>query len=110
MLGLRQGHEDGPDEAAELPGHGRDGDVAVLSLVEPEELPHQTALGLGGNGHDIGWLPLTAALQDESSTGIMTVVPGGLDQEAPDVTVASLGNRAAVFFVAGGVFRGDQPK
>ena len=97
VLCLRQRHQDRPDEATEFTGDGSDGDVTVLSLIKPEELFDESMLGLEGDGDDLGWLSLTAAIQDEGSTGVVTVVPGSLDQEAPDVDVAGLGDGPAIF-------------
>ena len=47
---LRHSHEDGPDEAAEFSGDGRDGHVTMFAPIKPEELVDQTELGLHGNG------------------------------------------------------------
>ena len=84
--------------------------MAVFAPIEPEELVDQTELGFLRNGDNLGWLPLTAAFEDERGGRIMAVVPRRLDQEASDMTVAGLGDRTAVLPVAGGVLGGDQPE
>ena len=82
--------------------------MAVFVPVKPEELVHQTELGLLGNGDDLGWLSLTASFEDKGRAGVVAVVPGGLHQEAAHVDIAGLGDRAAVLSIAGGVLRRDQ--
>jgi hypothetical protein len=77
--------------------------MTVFALIKPEELVDQAVLGLQGNGHELGWLSLTAAFQDEGSSSVMTVVPGCFDQEAPHMDIAGLGNGAAVFAASGRV-------
>ena len=105
---FRQRHEDGPDEAAEFSGDGRADDVTVFAFVEPEELVDPTKLGLHGDGNDLGRLSLTSALEDQSCTSVVAVVPGGFDQEKPDVDIAGLGDGAAVLSIARGVLRGNE--
>ncbi len=105
-----QGHEDGPHEAREFPGDGGNGHVAVLPLVKPEELLGQAVLGLDGNGDDLRGLPLAAAVQNEVGPRAVVVIPGGLNQHAPGMGVAGLGDRAAVFFFAEECSEGTRPK
>jgi hypothetical protein len=67
-------------------------------------------LRLERDGDDLGWLTLSTAIQDESSAGIVTVVPGSLDQETPDVDVACFGDRSPIFSCTGRVLGGDKPE
>ena len=66
--------------------------MAMFTLIKSVELVDQTELGLHSDGHDLRWLSLTTTVQDECGPGIMTVVPGGLDKEAPDMGIAGFGN------------------
>ena len=89
---------------------GRDGHVTMLALIKPEELVDQTELGLHGNGDDLGWLSLTTAFQDEGSTGVVPVVPGGFNQETAHMDIAGLGDGAPILSIAGGVLRRHETK
>lgn len=108
MLSLRQGHQDGPDKATEFTGDSSDGDVPVFTLVKAPELFVETMLSFESDGDDVWGLPLSSASQDQVCTRAMAVVPGGLDQKPADVDVAGFGDGAPIFFVARGVFRGDE--
>ncbi len=92
MSMLGQCHEDCPDEATEFSGHRSDCDVTMFASVKAEELVDETELGFHGNGDDLGGLPLTSSFEDKGSTGVVAVVPGSFDQEAPDVDIAGLGD------------------
>ena len=96
-------HQDRPDKAAEFSCNGRDGHVTMLALVKAHELSVQSMLGLEGNGDDGRRLPLTSSLQNELGGSAVAVVPGGLNQESPGVSVAGLGDGTTVFYVAGGM-------
>ena len=100
---LRQCHQDCPDEATEFSGDSGDGDVTMLALIEPEELVDQTELCFLGDSDNIGWLSLTSAFEDKGGAGIVPVVPGSFDEEAPHVDITGLGDGTAVLPVAGGV-------
>jgi len=99
-----------PRRSPELSGHGSDGDVSMLSLIKAKELFRQSMLRLECDGDDLGWLPLSAAIQDESCARIVTIVPGGLDQKSADMDVAGFGDRSPMLSVTGGMLRGDKPE
>ena len=82
--------------------------MTVLALIEVMELLVEPMLGLEGDGDDVGRLSLPSSVEDEFSTGVMAVVPGGLNEQATDVDVAGLGDGSTVFFVTGGVLRGNE--
>jgi hypothetical protein len=105
---FRYCHEDGPDEATELSGDGRDGHVTMFALIKPEELVNETELSLHGNGDDLRWLSLTSSFVDKGSTSVVPVVPCSLDQETAHVDIARLGDGAALLSIAGGVLRRDE--
>ena len=98
---FRYCHEDGPDEATEFSGDGRDGHVTMFALVKPEELVDQTELSLYGHGDDLGWLSLTSSFENKGSTSVVPVVPSSPDQETAHVGITSLGDGAAVLSIAG---------
>jgi hypothetical protein len=100
--------QDGPDEATEFSGDGGNGNVAVFALIQMPELFVEPVLGFQGNGNDRRRLSLTSSVQDEISPCTMAIVPGGFDQETPDMNVASFGNGATVFFIAGRVLRRNE--
>lgn len=84
--------------------------MAELALIEAEELPGQTMLHLERDGHDRWWLPLARPMENESSTGTMSVVPCSLNEQSADVDVAGFGDGSPVFSVAGRALRGYQSR
>ena len=67
-------------------------------------------LRLECDGDDLRRLTLASAIQDESCAGIVTVVPGSLDQQTPDMDVAGFGDGPPMFSVTGRVLGGDKPE
>ena len=91
----------GPDEACELAGDGDNGLACGLALGEHAvEATVESIHCLVGECDDFSRLALTATLQ-ALRVGLMTVVPGGLDQQATGMAVAGLGDRAAPLGVGG---------
>jgi hypothetical protein len=84
--------------------------MAVFPLIESPELVGESVLGFEGDGDDLGWLPLSAAFEDEIGAGIVTIVPGGLDEDAPSVAVTRFGDGTFSFPFSRGVFRRDEAK
>lgn len=84
--------------------------MTMFAFIKPKELVHQTELRLLSDGDDLGRLPLTVAFEDEGSAGVVTVVPGSLDEETPYMTVTGLGDGTPVLPGAGGVLRRHQPE
>lgn len=82
--------------------------MTMLALIKAQELSYQAMLGLESNSHDLGWLPHATTIKNEGSSGVVAVVPGGLNEETADMNIAGFGNGPPVFFVAGRVLRGDQ--
>jgi hypothetical protein len=78
--------------SAQFPGHRGNGDVTVFSLIESPELMNESVLSLHGDGDDLGRLPLPTPLEDEVGAGVMAIVPGGFDEDAPGVAVTGFGN------------------
>ena len=102
------GVERGPDEARELAGDGDDGLGSRLALGEQAvEATVKPVNGLVGESHDFWWLALTLALQARGAR-VMTIVPSRLDQQAPGMTVASLGDRPAPLALGRREFGGDE--
>ena len=84
-LGGERG-ESGPDEAGELSGHGDDSLLGLDAseghlLVAAVEAVH----GAIGESDGLRGLPLAAVSQSGAEAGTVSVVPGGLDEEASDV-------------------------
>jgi hypothetical protein len=101
LAGCRlQLNQDCPDEATEFSGDSGDSDVAMFALIEVPELFVESVLSFECNGNDVGGLPLATAVEDEVSRSLMSIVPGSLNQETPDVAVTRFGDRSPMFFVA----------
>jgi hypothetical protein len=83
--------------------------MSMLALIKMQELLGQPVLGFEGDGDDLGWLTLSASIQDERSACIVAIVPGCLDQQAPEVNVAGFGDRSQTSSLTGRVFRGNKP-
>src|SRR3989304_4417472 len=95
------GMERGPDEAGELAGDSDDGLGSRLALFEQAvEATVKAGHRLVGERHDLRWLALTPALQARG-VGVMTIVPSRLDQQAPGMPVAGLGDRPAPLALGG---------
>src|SRR2546421_2850786 len=70
----------------------------------------QALLGPPRLAEDFLGLPLTAARQRAAQRGPVPIVPGGLDQDPPRVTVAGLGQRAAAPGLARRILARHKPK
>ena len=70
----------------------------------------QTHLGLPGPGGDIGWDVGAELGGTRGLTRSVLVVPRGLDEQPPGVTVAGLGDVPSVLLLAGGVLTRCQPE
>jgi hypothetical protein len=69
--------EYGPDKAAEFSGNSGNSNVSMFALVEVPELFVESVLSFDG---DNGWrLTLATSVEDEVSSGAMSVVPGSFD-------------------------------
>jgi hypothetical protein len=100
-----------PAPAGELAGHGHGGHRGALATgVEAPPAAVQTALGGGGALPHQGRLALSAAGQLAARPRGAALVPGGLDQQAPGVAVAGLGDRPLRAALAGGALAGYQPE
>jgi hypothetical protein len=84
--------------------------MTVFPLIKSPELVGESVLGFEGDGDDLGWLPLPAALENEIGTGIMTIVPCGLDEDAPGMAVAGLGNGPLSLAIPGRALGRDEAK
>jgi len=69
----------------------------------------QPDLCLPGTGGDLGWDVLAVGGDPLGEAGGVLIVPSGLDQQAPGVAVAGLGDVAAVLLIAGGVLTRSKP-
>ncbi len=80
----------GPDETGELSGDG-DGDLGpgLSALEHMGETAVETSHGLVGEGDGVCGLALSARAKALDS-GPMAVVPGSLDEEAANMSVAGL--------------------
>ena len=58
---------------------------------------------------DVGRRPLLSLPESSPDKRMMSVVPGGLHQDAAEVSIAGLGNRSARLLRAAGMLRGDPP-
>jgi hypothetical protein len=61
------------------------------------ELFVESVLSFECNGDNLRRLSLSASVQDEISSGSVTVIPGSLDQKAASVDVAGLGDGPTTF-------------
>jgi len=102
---LRQG---GPQEAGEFAGD-RSHDVLFRFAAggETSVASGEALLGLPGDGDRRLGRALLATPEVVSDKGMVAIVPGGLDEDAPHVGVA--GDAAPRLFGAAGMLRGDQP-
>jgi hypothetical protein len=84
--------------------------MSVFTLIKAHELSVKSVLGLESDRDNGRRLSLAAAIKNEFGGGTVAVVPGGLDQESPGVSVAGLGDGTASFNVTGRMLRGDKAK
>src|SRR6185312_17458643 len=75
---------------------------------EAEEAPVESVLRLEGVIHNARRLPLPARLHRRAACRRVAVMPRGLDEDAPRVAVAGLGDAAAPLLAAAGALAGDQ--
>ena len=101
---------DGPEEADQLARDRDHGHLGWLAIPESFEPLVEALLRFPRVREDRGGLALLPALEVHADLGSMLVAPRRLDQDMAAVTVARLGNRAAAFAVAAGVFAGYQPE
>lgn len=101
-----------PDEAGEFASDRH----AAFVLRQPSPhaqdfvAPCQAQLGAPGDVADGFGLALLAHLDEAAHLGFEAVVPCGLDQDAPGVCVAGLGDAALTAGLAGAVIGRHQPK
>lgn len=100
--------ENGPDKAGEFPGHGGDGDVTVLFLIESPELFVEPVLGLKRDGDDVGRLTLATSVQDEIGARAVAIVPGGFHQKSSGVGVAGFGDGTPAISLSGRTLGGNE--
>src|SRR5712692_10504057 len=100
---------DRPDEAGELAGAGDD-DLLLRLAAAGHPLPTlvEALLAAPGALDHRGVLAALAAGELVADRRAAARVPGGLDQQAADVAVADLGDRALSAVRAGGVLRRHQ--
>src|SRR5512133_3652563 len=90
-----------PREAAELACHGRHSDLWLLPEPDQASKPAvEPNLGLHRVPGDIRRLAAQHLLRPRTECRAVPVVPRGLDEEPPNVTVAGLGDPSAPFFSA----------
>src|SRR5713101_4429837 len=109
-LALALGHR-GPEEADEFAGDRRHGDGRAFAV--PDEIaitPVQALLRTPGLADNLPGLPLTPRGQRVADSGPVAIVPGGLDEGAAHVRVASLGQRSPTLRVAREILTGHQPE
>ena len=101
---------DCPDEAGEFAGAGDD-DLLVWLAAGGHPLPALVEPLLAAPGaFDYRCVLAAVAARELLADGRPPArVPGGLDQEAADVAVSDLGDRALAAHFARGVLRGHQP-
>jgi hypothetical protein len=107
---LVSGHG-GPDEPHQFARDRRHGNRRSLAVAD--EMPvaaMQALLRPPRLADDLVGLPLAAARQCAADGGPVPIVPGGLDQDSPRVTVAGLGQRAAALGLAGGILARHEPE
>ena len=63
--------------------------LLVAQMIEPSR---EAMLSLERDGHNLWGLSLSPSVEDEIGAGVMTVVPGGLDEDASGMRVAGLGD------------------
>ena len=80
--------------------------MAMFALIESPELVNESVLGFHGDGDDLWRLTLPAAFEDEVGTGVVTIIPGGLDEDAPGVDVTGFGNGSSSLSLTRGVLHG----
>src|SRR5579863_4428374 len=98
-----------PDEGGELPGECNT-DLVVLkasSLQTPVAVV-QAQLCAPGDGADLRGLSLLTQLQGSADAGREAVIPGRLDQDAPHVSIAGLGDRPKPALRTARVLGGNQ--
>src|SRR4029077_9883830 len=100
-----------PDEGGEFAGEG-DADLVVLkpSSLKPPVAVVQSQLRAPGDRADLGRLSFLTHLQVAADAGGVAVIPGRLDEDAANVTVAGLGDRAESSLGTDGVLGGHQPQ
>src|SRR5438309_1978782 len=101
----------GPDEPNQFACDRRHGDRRSLAVAE--EMPvaaMQALLRPPRVADDRVGLALAAVRQRAADGGSVPIVPGGLDQDAPGVTVAGFGQRSAALRLARGVLARHAPE
>src|SRR5882757_4870442 len=99
-----------PDKATQLTGDGHT-DLVLRQLASHAQMSEafgQAQLCAPGDvAHRFG-LALLADLQATADSGAVAISPGRLDEHAPSVLVAGLGDAALTAGLAGGELRGHQ--
>src|SRR3990170_5702917 len=101
--GGRSGHLPGnrPYEPGEFTGHGHRRDLGgFASADETPELAMQAILSLPSNLDDFRRTASTPLGQLRAHRVLEPVAPGGFDQNAPQVSIAGLGDAPAPFLAA----------
>ena len=106
--GRRRLLQHAPQEANEFPRDGDHGDLRGLPIAEMLKALMQPVLGLPRLREHAGGLPALPAFEIDADRRPMSIAPGGLHKYVPAVTVARLGDRAAMLATAAGVLSHDE--
>src|SRR2546427_1222603 len=110
-LGAGLSSHGGRDDPHQFACDRRHGDRRSLAVAE--EMPvaaMQALLRPPRVADDLVGLALAAVRQRAADGGSVPIVPGGLDQDAPGVTVAGFGQRSAALRLARGVLARHEPE
>ena len=97
---------DRPDEADEFAGESSDDLASWLALVGEEPVATmQALLGSPSDGGNFRRELFLEPLLSQTEMRTMTIVPGGLDQDAAQVRVSGFGDRADAALASAGTLR-----
>ena len=108
-LGVDPGHRR-PEKADQFAGDGDDRDRGALAVSH--EMPiasMESLLRFPGMGHDVPGLALDSPGDGAAEAGTVAIVPGRLDEDAPHMSIPSLGDPALAVGVAQEYSLGTRP-
>ena len=98
----------GPEEPDEFTGNGSSSDLARLLGSQSVKDLEESMLALPGMGDCGRILTMLSAFETGAEGGSLAIVPGGLNEDVADASVAGLGDGALSSALTGGMLAGSE--